>query len=124
MVVVFPALKADPPEAIDQSMAGAANPVDVADNSILCDRWLHGSHGGFAAVRNHEHVVVYVAISPLISIGCFLLILILAADVGSHRNVGANTGNVRASVGRISRGRATLTGSCRAKQRVRRDPTC
>ena len=63
MVVVFPALKADPPEAIDQSVAGAANPVDVADSSILCVRWLHDSHGGLADGRNHEHVVVDVAIS-------------------------------------------------------------
>ena len=111
MVVVLPALKADPPEANDQSMAGAANPVDVADDSVLCVRWLYDSHGGIAAGRHHEHVVVYVAIFPLISIGSFLLILILAADVGSNRDVGAGTGNVRASVGRISRGRAILTSS-------------
>ena len=50
----------------------------------------------------------------MISIGCFLLILILAADVGSNRDVGANTGNVRASVGRISRGRDILTDSVMA----------
>ena len=110
MVVVFPALKADAPEAIDQSMAGAANPVDVADNSILCVRRLHDSHGGFAVGRNHEHVVVYVAISPLISIGCFLLILILAAGVGSKWEVIASIGKVYANVGGISCGRAILTG--------------
>ena len=92
-------------------MAGAANPVDVADNSILCIRWLLDSHGGLADGRNHEHVVVSATISSLISIGCFLWILILAADVGSNRDVGANTGNVRASIGRISRGRGILTGS-------------
>ena len=110
MVVVFPALKADPPEANDQSMAGAANPVDVADDRILCVRWLHDSHGGFAAGRNHEHVVVDGAIFPLISIGRFLLNLILAADVGSNRDVGAGTGNVGASVGGIICGRVVLTG--------------
>ena len=110
MVVVFPALKADLPEAIDQSMAGAANSVDVVDDRILCVRWLHDSHGGFAAGRNHERVVVYVAISLLISIGRFLLILILAADVGSNRGVGAGTGNVCASIVGIIRGRVVLTG--------------
>ena len=62
MVVVFPALKADPPEAIDQSTARAANPVDVADNSVLCVRWLLDGHGGLADGRNHEHVVVSVTI--------------------------------------------------------------
>ena len=110
MVVVFPALKADPPKANDQSMAGAANPVDVADDSILCVRWPLDSHDGHAAGRNHEHVVVNVAIFPLMCIGRFLLILILAADVGSNRDVIASIGKVYANVGGISRGRAVMTG--------------
>ena len=108
-MVVFPEFETDSPEAKDQSMAGAANPVDVADDRILCVRWLHDSHGGFAAGRNHEHVVVDVAIFPLISIGRFLLNLILAAEVGSNRDVGAGTGSVGASVGGICRGRAVKT---------------
>ena len=40
----------------------------------------------------------------------FLLGLILAADVGSSRDVIASTGNVCASIGGISRGRVVLTG--------------
>ena len=108
-MVVFPAFETDPPEANDQSMAGAANSVNVADTSILCVRRLHDSYGGFADGRNHEHVVVYVAISPLISIGCFLLVL-MAANVGSNRDVIASIGKVNANVGGISRGRAMMTG--------------
>ena len=91
MVVVFPAFEADSHVANDQSMARAAESVDVADDVIPYRRERHDGRGNFAGSRVHEHIVVSVAFAPLFPVVC-LPLEIVVANVGMIYDVVACVG--------------------------------
>ena len=73
MVVVFPAFEADSHMANNQSMARAAESVDVGDDVILYSRERHDDHGNLAGSRVREHIVVAVVFAPLFPLFVSLL---------------------------------------------------
>ena len=97
MVVVFPAFEADSHVANDQSMARAAESVDVCDGVIPYSRGRHDDHGNFAGSRVHEHIAVSVAFAPLFPVVC-LPLEIVVANVGMIYDVVACVGSELAIV--------------------------